>query len=508
MRVEKVVKNGVWGCIYQIMTIILGFVGRTVFIKILGAEYLGISGLFSNVLTVLSMTELGFSAAISYHLYDLLAKNNEKEISAVIHFYRNVYRVVAIVVFSLGMLFVPFLKYIINDSSFSIEYITLIYIIFLLKTTFSYLLCYKQTLARADQKSYLLVQVDMIMHVVMSVTNIIILVLFKNFVVYLIVEILVGFLCRFLQTLRVDKQYPYLKQKAKITPDKRKKIFGDVKNIFFGKVSGVIVTSTDNILISVLVSTVTVGFYSNYSMIIGYIATFISFFTNDIQHGLGNMLATESKEHSLGTINRLTYVLYYLASFCSVCLFNLLNPFIEIWVGGEYLLGIGVVAICVFNFYTQVMKSSVWFAVGGLGYFKEDRNIAIYGAISNLIVSIILGYYIGLAGIFIGTAFSQVTQFFMKSRLLFGKYAGVRSRSYIWLLAKFTLLTVLLCACTWFINGFINTPNEFLNLFIKAVISAVVPVAFNLIVFRKSDSMIYLKKLVLSKLRRRKDNGR
>ncbi len=504
MRAEKVMRNGVWGSAYQILSIILGFIGRTVFIKYLSAEYLGISGLFTNVLTVLSMTELGFSSAVSYHLYGLIAKKDEKEIAGVIRFYRNVYRVIALCVFTLGMIVVPFLKYIVKDTSFSLEYVTLIYILYLMKSVFSYLLCYKQTLARADQNDYILVQVDMVMHIVMSLTNILVLVLFKNYVVFLIVEILIGFLARFLQTKRVDKHYPYIKQKATISKEKRNNIIKDVKNIFFGKVSGVIVTSTDNILISVLVNTVTVGLYSNYSMIIGYIQTFITYFTNATQHSLGNMLASESKEYSVKIIKRLTYVLYYLSSFCAVCLFNLLNPFITVWVGEDYLLGIGIVAICIFNFYTQVMKTPLWNSISGLGYFKEDRNIAIYGALSNLIVSIAVGYFYGLMGIFMGTAFSQVTQLLMKSRLLFTKYAKQSLLPYLWLQLKLTLLTVALCVLTWYINSFINFENGFATLFARAAVSAVVPLLFNFIVFKDSDSMLYLKKLLASKLRKTK----
>ncbi len=508
MRVEKVIKNSIWGGLYQILTIILGFIGRTVFIKCLSVEYLGISGLFSNVLSILSMTELGFSSAISYHLYGLLAQKDEKEIAGVINFYKNVYRVIALCVFVLGMLFVPFFKYIVKDVSFSLEYVTLIYIIYLLKTVFSYLLCYKQTLATADQNHYILVQVDMIMHIVMSVVNILILVIFGNYVVYLVVEILIGFLTRFLQTKRVDKYYPYINQKAKIPAERRSNIIRDVKNIFFGKVSTVIVTSTDNILISIFASTLTVGFYSNYSMIIGYIQVFCNHFTNATHHSLGNMLATETKEHSITTIERLTYIIYYLASFCAVCLFNLLNPFISLWVGDEYLLSLCIVAVCVLNFFTQIMKTPIWYSVGGLGYFKEDRNIAIYGALSNLIVSIALGYFWGLLGIFIGTAFSQITQFILKSKLLYGKYQQKSCMPYLLKVSVLTLLTCFLCGTVWFINGFINIPNGIISLFVKAAISGAFPILFNVLIFRKSDSMTYLKKLILRKLKRRENKGK
>lgn len=502
MRAEKVMKNGIWGSLYQILTIILGFVGRTVFIKCLSAEYLGISGLFTNVLTVLSMSELGFSTAITYHLYGLIAKKDETEIAAVIRFYRNVYRAVAAFIFVVGMAVLPFLKYIVKDTSFSLEYVSLVYIICLMKSVVSYFFSYKQTLAKADQNSYILVQIDMVMHIVMSLTNIIVLFLFHNYIIYLIVEILLSFLARFLQSRQVDKHYPYIKKKAHLSKDSQKKIMGDVKNIFFGKISSVIVTSTDNILISILVNTVTVGLYSNYSMIIGYIQAFINQFTTALYYSMGNMFATETKEYSVDMVNKLTYILYFGASFCACCLFGLLNPFISLWIGSDYLLDISIVAICVLNFFIQVLKTPLWNTISGLGYFKEDRNIAIWGAISNLGVSIILGYFWGILGIFIGTAFSQITQWGMKTVLMYGKYVQKSPLPYLWLSLKLTLLTIGLCAGTYCINSLIQIKNEWIALFIKAAISVVIPIGFNLIFFWKNEGMIYIRNFLLRNVRR------
>lgn len=139
-------------------------------------------------------------------------------------------------------------------------------------------------------------------------------------------------------------------------------------------------TSTDNILISVLVNTISVGLYSNYSMIIGYIQAFINQFTTALYYSMGNMFAIEKKEYCVSMVNKLTYILYFLTSLCACCLFCLLNPFISLWIGPDYLLNVGIVAICVFNFYFQVLKIPMWHAISGLGYFKEDRNIALWGA--------------------------------------------------------------------------------------------------------------------------------
>lgn len=492
MRSEKVIKNGMWGSIYQLITILLGFVSRTVFIRCLGAQYLGISGLFTNILTIFSLTELGFSSAISFHLYRQLADNNQKEISGIMNFYKGVYRAVAFIILVLGCSLIPLLQYIIKESPFDIEYIRLVYFIYVFKSVSTYFFSYNFTLIQADQKKYLLTKIDIILHVIISVVNIFTLIVFRNYIIYLVTEIVIGILGNFLKTLRVKKEYPYLNKNEKLSKKSRKKIWKDVSNIFAGKVSTVIVTSTDNLLISSIINVTAVGLYSNYSMIITYITNFLTQFTSATQASLGNLLAQESKEYSYTVLKRLTTILYFVTSFCTVSLVVLLNPFITAWIGEKYLLNFPIVLICVINFYIQIMKTPMWFSVGGLGYFKEDRNIAIYGAISNLLVSIIAANYLGLFGIFFGTAFSQITQWILKTKLYCKKYMNMKATEYALQVLRLAALSVVLAILTGGICYFVRCDNKYLALFIKACVCLIVPNLLNYFLFHKSEDFRYL----------------
>lgn len=492
MRSEKVIKNGMWGSIYQLITILLGFVSRTVFIRCLGAQYLGISGLFTNILTIFSLTELGFSSAISFHLYRQLADNNQKEISGIMNFYKGVYRAVAFIILVLGCSLIPLLQYIIKESPFDIEYIRLVYFIYVFKSVSTYFFSYNFTLIQADQKKYLLTKIDIILHVIISVVNIFTLIIFRNYIIYLVTEIVIGILGNFLKTLRVKKEYPYLNKNEKLSKKSRKKIWKDVSNIFAGKVSNVIVTSTDNLLISSIINVTAVGLYSNYSMIITYITNFLTQFTSATQASLGNLLAQESKEYSYTVLKRLTTILYFVTSFCTVSLVVLLNPFITAWIGEKYLLNFPIVLICVINFYIQIMKTPMWFSVGGLGYFKEDRNIAIYGAISNLLVSIIAANYLGLFGIFFGTAFSQITQWILKTKLYCKKYMNMKATEYALQVLRLAALSVVLAILTGGICYFVRCDNKYLALFIKACVCLIVPNLLNYFLFHKSEDFRYL----------------
>ncbi len=502
MRTDNVIKNGIWGSVYQVANIILGFIGRTVFIYFLNSEYLGISGLFSNVLSILSLSELGFSSAIAFHLYGCLAKDDKAKIAAIMNFYKNVYRIIGFVVLALGIAVLPFLGFIIKESNFDLSYIRLVYVIYLLQTVTSYFYSYKFTLAIADQKNYLMTNVDIIFRLVTTAVNIAVLILFKNFIIYLLSNIASGILCNICKAYRVSKYYPYIKGNEQLGDGEKKKILGDVKNIFAGKVSTVIVTSTDNILISAMVALSVVGVYSNYAMLIGYIQAFLTQFTTATQASIGNMVATESKEHSYDIMKKLTVIIYLILSFCCVSFFVLLNPFITLWIGEGFLLSMSVVFWCIFSFYIQIVKAPVWYSLGAVGYFKEDRNISIIGAVSNLFVSIVCAYFLGLSGIFIGTVVSQLIQWILKVRLFTKKYLNIKMKEYLGLSIMLLGATFIVMGATYAICYCISLDNAYIEFLIKAFCCLLIPNGLNWLLFRKTEAFAYLMSIVRKLLRK------
>lgn len=503
MRAKKVAINGLWGVIYRVVVILLGFVGRTVFIRYLSTEYLGISGLFSNILTLLSLSELGFSTAISFHLYRLLDCNDQEKITGIMNFYKKAYRVIAMIVLAIGLVILPFLKFIIKDTVFSLEYVSLVYVIYLIKTVSSYMFSYNFTIATAGQNGYILTQIDVVTHIITSFTNILILVLFHNYIIYLVTEIVIGIFGNVIKTMRVRKEYPYITGKQKIDSELKKRLWSDVKNIFAGKVSTVIVTSTDNILISALINVKTVGLYSNYSMLIAYVQNILTQFTSATQASLGDMLNSESKEYGYLVLKRLTVILYFVTSFCAVCLFVLLNPFIKLWIGSEYLLDWVVVALCVLSFYIQIVKTPLWFSIGGIGYFKDDRNIAVCGALTNLVVSVLATYFWGLPGIFFGTVFSQIVQWIQKVNLFMRKYLHRSIREYTILNIKLLLITVLMAGGIGIMFSLLRIDNLYVDFMARICACIIVPNFLNYFVFRKTDEFKYFLSMLKSLFKRR-----
>jgi O-antigen/teichoic acid export membrane protein len=500
MRSVYVAKNSIWGFSSQIVYILLGFIGRTVFIKTLGSEYLGISGLFTNILSLMSLAELGLSSAIGFNLYKPLAKNDNNTISAIVSFYKKAYLNVAFFVLLIGLFLWPFLGHLIKESTFHLNYIKIVYAFYLVKTVVSYLFSYRFTLITADQKGYILVRFDIFFRFIVSIVNVFVLLIFKSFVIYLTVDLLFDFIINMYKSRAVTNLYPFIRIKVNIDRNLEKKILCDVKNIFAGKLSTVILTSTDNIIISAFINITTVGIYSNYSMLISYVMSFVSQITSSTQASIGNMITTESSDYSITILRRLTFIVFLIVSYASVSLFILLNPFISIWLGHTYLLDPYVVSICVLSFYLQSIKAPLWQTLNSAGLFRQDRNIALMGAISNLIISLFLVRFLGIAGVLWGTVFSQVIQMLFKAKLLFCYHFKRNYTWYIMLMLKYFGLLVLQCAFVFVICNFIHFPNIFLSLFFKAMIGFLIPNLINFLLFKNTDEFRYLSLILKNQL--------
>jgi hypothetical protein len=184
-RIENTSKNFVFSLLATVVTAITSFVSRTVFIHTIGVDYLGANSLFTNVLSMLSLTELGISSAIGFSLYAPLARKDVPAIKALMQFYKRAYQIIALVIAILGLSLLPFLKYIIKDPG-NIRHIPFIYIVFLYNTAVSYLFTYKTTLLVADQKSYVMTNMTAVINIITVAVQTTILLLFRNYFVYLI----------------------------------------------------------------------------------------------------------------------------------------------------------------------------------------------------------------------------------------------------------------------------------------------------------------------------------
>ena len=330
---------------------ILTFVTRTVFIHYLGEEALGLNGLFTNVLSMLSLAELGVSTAINFSLYQPLSNKDNKKISELMSFYRKAYTVIGIVIGIVGIIIIPFLKYIINDIN-SIDNVYLIYILYLINTVSTYFIAYKETLINADQKNYKLAGIQFIGLVALNIFQIIFLIITKSFIVYLIIQFITLFIQRVVTNRYITKKYSNIDFNCKEKVEKKdlQIIIKNVKAMFLHKIGDYCINSTDNLIISAFINVATVGIYSNYLTIINLLNNFINMIYNGLGASLGNLVATESDDKKEEIFKKMNFIAFCIYGLCSVCMINVFNDFIKIWIGEKYCLSLSIVIMIVRNF--------------------------------------------------------------------------------------------------------------------------------------------------------------
>lgn len=296
MRLKNTLNNIAFGLGGTLITTLLGFISRTVFINTLGVTYLGVNGLMISVLSMLSLAELGVGTAITFSLYKPLAEKDTEKVNALMAFYKKFYRIIGLIIFALGLLFMLFLKYIVKDAH-GISNLYLIYFIFLVDTSYTYFFSYKRTLITADQKAYLLVPFTTGFYSLMIGARIAVLILFQNYIIYLLIQLIVGLAENILINRYIDRKYTFLKDKSeqRIPKSEMVVITKNVKAMFLHKLGDYAVNGTDNIIISAFVSVTVVGLYSNYLLVITAVNTFLLLIFDSATASFGNLIAQETR---------------------------------------------------------------------------------------------------------------------------------------------------------------------------------------------------------------------
>jgi len=458
-------------------------VTRTIFIKILNENYLGINGLFSNILSMLSLVELGIGSAIIYSMYKPLAEKNEKEISALMNFYKKIYNCIGVIVTILGLSLIPFLKIIVNNTN-NIKNLEFIYILFLLNTSISYFFSYKRSIISADQKEYILSKYRMYFSIIKSILQIIVLYLAKSFILFLFMQILCTFLENIFVSLEVDKIYPFLRhnKKERISNKEKNNIMENVKALTIYKISGTLLDSTDNILISSLLNVNLVGLLSNYTLITNSINMILTQFSSSVTASVGNYIATENSKRYEELLLLLTFIQYIFFGFSFVCLATLLNPFLTLWIGKKFLLSYPTVFIISLNFFIVGILSPIWTFRTTMGLFKYGKYRPIFTAIINLGISIFLGNKIGIIGILLGTTISRIVTNVWFDPYIVYKY-GLKE-NFTKYLKKLGIYFIICIIDIILINYFIS----FLN---SNIIGFIFSIIVNIIVFSFSNLFLY-----------------
>ena len=501
-RVKNTSRNFAYAMFLQIVKIALMFGVRIIFVYKLGEEYLGVNGLFTNVIGILSLADLGMTTALMYSLYKPLAENDETKISIYINYFRKVYYIIALTIALVGIAIIPFLKYIVNLPS-EMPDIYLYYILLLANSVLSYLFVYKTTLLSADQKMYIINRYNIIFQFILAILQIVILLVFGSFIGYLLANIFCTLLGNILKAKRVDKIYPYLKQKEKSSLEKQEKknIFSNLFSLFFYKLGSVIQDNTTNIVTSIFVGTITVGYYSNYVTIISSITTFLTMVFTSLKASVGNYVVFKKKEEQLNLFNILETYNYWLVAFCSICFIVLIPDFIRICFGEQYVLSFSVLIWAVLNFYVSNIRQTIWTYRETTGTFKKTKYITIVTSVINIVLAIGFGYYFGLTGIIAGTVIAKIVYGWWKEPIIiYRDYFKTSPKPYFITYIKRLVLLCVICTITYLASVILPSINIYVNFLLKMIVCLIVPTVMLFAIYRKSDAFTYLKNNLISNL--------
>lgn len=505
-RTKSSARNALFNVSWYIVNMLASFAVRTILIQQLGKNYIGINGLFTNILSFLSLAELGIGNAIVFKLYKPLADNDVEKVRQLMSFYKNAYRFVAAAVAAVGLALLPFLDFFMKERPNIPENIYIIYLLYLTNSVVSYLLIYKKSIIIADQNEFITSSIGFGYVITMSALQISMLIFMHDFMLYLIVQIGCSITQNIVISIICNKKYPFIKHNnARLPEPEQKSIFKDVSALILYRISGIVVNSTDNVVISAFVGIGVTGLYSNYYLVIHSALTLIKQGLNALTASIGNLNTTDDKDKQYLVYNTTNMLAAWLFGIVSVGFYVLLNPFVKLWAGEEYLFDRSIVIVLIINFYLLGITQIYNIFRNTFGLFVQGMLRPLISSIINIVLTVTFVKFMGTIGVFIGTMIAYLTINIWYDPYVVHKYALKRSVFPFYLRSLIYIVTVALGAVVCdYASSFIALGNSKLDFAVKVVVClALSNLVFFIFNFRTKEFK-YLKTMLKSLLRKKK----
>ncbi|MBO5321481.1 MAG: oligosaccharide flippase family protein [Clostridia bacterium] len=511
-RKISVIKNVVAQMFSAVIQTVLGFVARKIFVVYLTAELLGLNGLMTSIIGMLSIAELGVGEAINYSLYKPLANGDKEQVNAIMKLYKKLYLGIAGAIIVIGLAITPFLKVVIGpDVTLPFSYIYKIYFIFLFDTFLSYCLAYSRNIITADQKDYIVTNADSITQIITTIFQIAVLIFTRNYILYLVIKLVIAFGRNIILHFVSIKMHPYIKEKQtkKLSKEYLKELIDNVKALFVTKVSYFIVSGTDNMLLSSFVSITSVAIYANYLTILNLINKTFNTIFDKAKAGVGNFIAQGDNSYLYQLFKNIFFINFIFTSFTTIGIYVVANPVIELWMGKSFLLSGSIVFLLAFNNYSRFILQACECFRGAMGLYSPRpfvKYIALLEGVINLVASLAFIFILEdrILGVFLGTSISTVVSTIAVPWIVYKFLFKRPLHEFFAIYFKYMLIggiALLLCKVC---SMFIYTENQLLNIFIGIILCTVIVGVFYLISFYKTDEFKYVKSLVLGILKPKK----
>lgn len=505
-RTKNASRNILFGGFLKVYQILAIFLMRTALIYFMGMQYLGLNSLFTSILQVLNLAELGVGSAMVYSMYKPIAESDRKTICALMHLYKKYYTIIGFVIAILGIILLPFIPNLIKmDTVPRGINVYVLYLLNLMSTVLSYwLFAYKNCLISAHQRTDIGSKIIIIVNTLQYVCQLAVLIIFKNYYYYVIVALGMQALTNLVTAVVVDKMYPQYKAKGKLEKSVVNQINGRVKDLFTAKIGAVVVNSVDTIVISAYLGLTVLAVYQNYYFILNAIIGFFYIIFSGITAGMGNSFVTESVDKNYDDLKVFSFIINWLICICCCCFIGLYQPFMLLWVGGEYVLPYNFVVLFCIYFYVYVL-SLVWAtAKDAAGMWHSDRFRPLIGAIANLVMNLVLVKIIGLYGVLLSTILSYIliTMPWLIRNL--SKELYKRSMlSYVLTVGKQVVVTGISCIISFFCCRLIKV-DGIIGLIVYVIICFTIPNIIQYLIFYRIDEYNKAKKLVQNILKQRR----
>ncbi|MGN0798562.1 MAG: lipopolysaccharide biosynthesis protein [Christensenellales bacterium] len=506
-RTHNSIRNSQIGILKFLIQIIFQFVIRTILIYVLGKEYVGLSGLFSNIIGMLSLAELGIGSAIVFSMYKPIKDDDKEVIGKLLYFYKKCYYYIALTVAVIGLLLVPFLPNLANGGYPENVNIYIIYFSYLTNTLISYFMAHKRALLFANQRNDIENKIKILCLFLLNITQIILLLIFKSYNIYIAVLPLFTILESILVSIKSKRLFHIAENKEGLDDKLKSEIKKNVVAMSMHQIGGVFVTSTDNILLSVIFGLSVVGVYTNYNLILTSLISIFSLLISATQASIGNKIASSPKEDVYKLYNNLNFIFVIFVGWCAICLICLFQDFIQLWTKGtDYLLSFSTVVIIVLAFYSKESLGVTYMFKNGAGLMWFDKLSPVIQGVTNICLSIIFCLLLGVEGVFIGTLLSTlIAPFWMIPRTLFKHYFNKNLWEYFKKYISNTVILTLIGGLTYFVCSLLHF-SLLVNFILKIFICIFIPTILLVAIFFKASEFNYMldvMKSILNKLKRK-----
>lgn len=508
-RAQYARRNIIFGYLGNIVAAILGFVLRTVFIYKLDKSYLGVNGLYSNLLSVLSLADLGMTSAINYSLYGPVAREEYGKVAAYMALFKKTYHYIALAVTAVGVAFIPFLQYIIKDAgNIPLSNLQLYYVMFLFNTVSSYFVAYKYNLANAQQRGYIQTNITTITKLITVLLQIVVLLVWENFTLYLATQIVVELVQKIFANFYLNRTYPFLKSHTdeKLSREEKGEIVRNVKALLLHRIGDALRLQTDNIIISAFMSVALVGMVDNYVLVITTVSGFVNILFYSVMGSLGNVIAIESKEKQYLVFRTYRFLGAWIYGFSTVGYMLLLTPLIFLLWGEQFALPVIAIALMLIDYYLKGLRIVLTNYKTAAGIFQEDQYVALIQGVVNLIISIVLVQKMGLAGIYIGTVVSGLIANIQKPILIYKKCFSVPVREYFFSSLKYIVTLLISLVICYGAGHAMNLSEGWGGFFFMAFLITIVFNGCFILAFYRKPEFTYLLS-ILQRMLKQKQKG-